>query len=317
MGGLGAGHLFTDRRLEIAAHPNSHRDSRRKSDKPGVGVQIGGPCFASEIRSQPAGAGAGTALDNALQHVQGKIGHCLRHNALAVREVSFLKPLVAVKNLRNEVWLGDLSEVCNPRVGTYQIDQPNAEGAERKRRIGVELGADAELTRCLDNRSAARQLLQLDRRGVVAGLQGPPQGGDAVVLLIVIFRAIGELTSAVGKEEGRIEDGVCRCEAMLEGGQIDEGFERRTALERRLDRAVELGALKIETADQGKNRARAVVHRDQRSLDLRFLQQIHHERFLRLLWVFGFLGQGIGQPNQNQITGSQNAFERTRSGPFG
>ncbi len=240
------------------------------------------------------------------KHVEAEIGHRLRHHALAVREESLLKPPVAVKDLRDEVRLGDLSEVCNPRVGTHQIDQPNTERAERERRIGMEFGADAELARRLDNRLAARQLLQLDRRCVVADLEGPPQGGDAVVLLIVVFGAVGELTGAVGQEERRIEDGVGRREAMLEGGQIDEWFEGRSTLKRRLDRTVELAALKIETTDQGENRSRAVVHRDQRALDLRLLEQVHDQRLHCLLGVLGprgSSGKGSGSRTRTRSPG--------------
>ena len=54
----------------------------------------------------------------------------------------------------------------------------------------------------LDHRLAADQLLQLHRGGVEAQLQGPPQGGDAVVLAVVVLRTVGELALGVGKQEG-------------------------------------------------------------------------------------------------------------------
>ncbi len=174
----------------------------------------------------------------------------------------------------------------------------------------MKLGGDAESAGSLHHLLGADQLLQLDRSRVVAELQGSAQSRDPVIDVVVVLWTVGQFTRAVRQQKGSVEKGVRRRITLLKGREIHKGFERRSTLEARLHRPVELRAFEVETADHRPDGAGLVVHGDEGTLDLGFLEQRHGDHRLSLL------GELLGQTDKYQITDIEQPLHGHGAGPL-
>ncbi len=116
---------------------------------------------------------------------------------------------------------------------------------------------------------------------VHADLLGQPHGHQVARLLdpqaqrrgaVEAVRIVGRLPLtqffALIDGDRRVQDDAGRREAILKGGEVDEGLEGGARLAQRLGRPVELALAEAEAAGHGQNAARARIHRDHAARDL-------------------------------------------------
>ena len=97
------------------------------------------------------------------------------------------------------------------------------------------------------------------------------QGDRAQKLVLVIGRAVGVLVGARIEADRLVHDDGRRGVALVDRGGEENSLEQRPELSLGLGGAVELTAVEAVSADHRENASSAVVERDQRRLDLRFL----------------------------------------------
>ena len=126
----------------------------------------------------------------------------------------------------------------------------------------------------VDHLLAPHQLEQLHRRHVDRLLERPPQGHDAVMLVVVVLGAVAELAVGADERGRRVEQRVGRGPPRLQGGAVDERLERRPHLPVRLGDAIEAVAVEVPAADQAAHGAGLVLDHHRRRLDHRLLLEV-------------------------------------------
>ena len=169
--------------------------------------------------------------------------------------------------------------------GRGLLERRDFRRTQRHRKIGGNVGGDAEAVRVVDHGLDADAVGKLER-GNVSGLrQRAPQRDRALEFLVVIVRRVRAGSGL--KSHGRIENRVVGASALVDDGGIDVGLERRPDLAQRLRSAIELGKIEVAPADHGLDFSGRVVDGDERAFgagillqaDARFSAGIEREHF--------------------------------------
>ena len=146
-------------------------------------------------------------------------------------------------------------------IGGGEFQQPDLPGAECQGCVARQFAGNPQALRSGNHlvRSAGK-LQQADRGGVDRFRQRVLHADVAGVFPLEIGRAPG------AKADRRIQHGVIRCDAGLQGGQKDKGLEGRSGLAAGQHRAVERAAAVVPPADHRAHRTGGGVQHHHRAL---------------------------------------------------
>ena len=151
------GSLADRLRLQVVADPDADRVAGRHSDEPRVGEVVRRPGLPGDVELQ--GAGRGRPVPRwvtPFEHLQ-KLKRRLGALDLARVRVRLLEQVaVGVRDSLDHVGGEGEALVGEDGIGRGQLEEGDLEGAERHRRVGLELLPDAEAVRRLDDVARAR-----------------------------------------------------------------------------------------------------------------------------------------------------------------
>ena len=250
------GHLFA------AADPDGDGNLGSDAAEPLVAPRLGRTGFAGDgLTAREGGATTGAAGDDALHHLGGRLGK---------RGVERLFPggirledgdAGGVLDLLDARRLSLGAAVGDGRVGLGHLAYRDLFGAERDRRIGVQIGLDAAIVGHVDDLACTDLVDQLGETGVGRNGEGACQATRAVVGAAVVLHF-----PSVEIDVGRAVEVGLRGNAVVQGGKESERLERRARLALRLGSQVEFVLLVIATADKRLYEAGVGVDRNESQL---------------------------------------------------
>ena len=230
------------------------------------------PVFPAMRRPRAFARAAVPRSVDSFEHLQHHVGGGRRGRLLRVGRVLLEEDPFGVADPLDEPRGVEEALVREDRVGGRHLHRRHLERPERERRIGEEVLADAEAAGGLDHLPRPDEEVDADRRDVDRVLEGVLVREDSAVLPGVVLRPPRSLARVDRDRDRRVEDGVGGGEARLDGGHVDDRFERRSDLAERLDGPVELRAGEVVAADEGADGARAVFEDDHGAFQDRLLR---------------------------------------------